>query len=70
MCCCPYPLREIEYDPLEELILEQEIASFDEEEMKLYNLFCDDDDEYDEDIQDTIRCILESHYCNVILSFE
>ena len=52
MCSFPYPINEIEIDELEEQIIEQEINSFDEEEMNLLNLYTDENDEYE-----TMLCI-------------
>ena len=55
MCSYPYPIDEIEIDELEEQIIEQEINSFDEEEMNLLNLYTDENDEYE-----TMLCIQDS----------
>ena len=68
MCSYPYPIDEIEIDELEEQIIEQEINSFDEEEMNLLNLYTDENDEYE-----TILCIEDSleliGYCLIIEPF-
>ena len=55
MCSFPYPINEIEIDELEEQLIEQEINSFDEEEMNLLNLYTDENDELE-----TILCIEDS----------
>jgi len=55
MCLYPYPVMEIEIDELENEIIEQEINSFDEEEINEYNLYTDENDELD-----TILCIEDS----------
>ena len=55
MCLYPYPVMEIEIDELENEIIEQEINSFDEEEIKEYNSYTDENDELD-----TILCIEDS----------
>ena len=55
MCLYPFPVMEIEIDELENEIIEQEINSFDEEEIKEYNLYTDENDELD-----TILCIEDS----------
>ena len=51
----PYPVMEIEIDELENEIIEQEINSFDEDEMNLLKLYTDENDELD-----TILCIEDS----------
>ena len=51
----PFPINEIEIDELENELIEQEINSFDEDEMKEYNLYTDEQDEID-----TILCIEDS----------
>ena len=67
MCLYPYPVMEIEIDDLENEIIEQEINSFDEEEINEYNLYTDENDELE-----TILCIEDSleliGYC-IIESF-
>ena len=55
MCLYPYPVMEIEIDELENQLIEQEINSFDEEEIKEYNLYTDENDELE-----TILCIEDS----------
>ena len=55
MGCFPYPINEIEIDELENEIIEQEINSFDEEEINEYNLYTDENDELE-----TILCIEDS----------
>ena len=68
MCLYPYPVMEIEIDELENQIIEQEINSFDEDEMNLLKLYTDENDELD-----TILCIEDSleliGYC-LIESYE
>jgi len=68
MCSYPYPIYEIEIDKLEEEMLEQEINSFDEDELNEYNLYTDENDELE-----TILCIedvLELTGCCLISSYE
>ena len=55
MCLYPYPVMEIEIDELENEIIEQEINSFDIEEINLLKLYTDENDELD-----TILCIEDS----------
>ena len=55
MCLYPYPVMEIEIDELENEIIEQEINSFDIDEMSLLKLYTDENDELD-----TILCIEDS----------
>ena len=55
MGCFPYPINEIEIDELENQLIEQEINSFDEEEMNLLKLYTDENDELE-----TILCIEDS----------
>jgi len=68
MCSYPYPINEIEMDELEEQLIEQEINSFDEDELNEYNLYTDENDELE-----TILCIedvLELTGCCLISSYE
>jgi len=68
MCSYPYPIYEIEIDELEEQLIEQEINSFDEDELNEYNLYTDENDELE-----TILCIedvLELTGCCLISSYE
>ena len=68
MCCFPFPIEEIEMDELEEQLIEQEINSFDEDELNEYNLYTDENDELE-----TILCIedvLELTGCCLISSYE
>ena len=55
MGCFPYPINEIEIDELENQLIEQEINSFDIEEINLLKLYTDENDELD-----TILCIEDS----------
>ena len=55
MGCFPYPINEIEIDELENQLIEQEINSFDEDEMNLLKLYTDENDELE-----TILCIEDS----------
>ena len=69
MCSYPYPINEIEMDELEEQLIEQDqnglspfawrlslqINSFDEDELNEYNLYTDENDEYE-----TMLCIDDS----------
>ena len=55
MCLYPYPVMEIEIDELENQLIEQEINSFDIEEINLLKLYTDENDELD-----TILCIEDS----------
>ena len=55
MCSFPYPINEIEIDELENQIIEQDINSFDIEEINLLKLYTDENDEID-----TILCIEDS----------
>ena len=55
MCSYPYPIDEIEIDELENQLIEQEINSFDEDELNEYNLYTDENDELE-----TILCIEDS----------
>ena len=45
MCFYPYPVMEIEIDELENQLIEQEINSFDDDEMNLLKLYTDENDE-------------------------
>ena len=66
MCLYPYPVMEIEIDELENQIIEQEINSFDEDEMNLLKLYTDENDELDTKlcIEDSLEligyCLIES----------
>ena len=55
MGCFPYPINEIEIDELENQLIEQEINSFDEDEMNVLKLYTDENDELE-----TILCIEDS----------
>ena len=55
MCSFPYPINEIEIDELENELIEQDINSFDIDEINEYNLYTDENDEID-----TILCIKDS----------
>ena len=64
MCSFPYPINEIEIDELENELIEQNINSFDIEEMSLLKLYTDENDELDTCIEDSIEligyCLIES----------
>ena len=61
----PYQINELKFDELENQIIEQDINSFDEEEIYEYNLYTDENDELE-----TILCIDDAlEGCCVILTF-